>query len=403
MTVKRASLMRSGCAPVKRKAVAELAYRWYNQINCEQCNKCTANTEQTQEAFMAATERVLGKLEDGTEIRRITLTNAKGTQASFTDLGAIWLTMVVKDKDGQAKDVVLGADEIPVLLQNPGHMGEPVGRNANRIGNAEFRLNGKTITLGKNNGVNNLHSGPDYWRTRIWEAEYGDSGLGAYVMFSLSSADGDQGFPGNAEVCVKYILSDDDALTIEYQAQCDQDTIFNMTNHAYFNMAGHDSGTILDQIVWIDADRYTPTDEGSIPTGELAKVSGTPMDFTTPKPIGQDIDAKFPALAVGSGYDHNWALNHEEDGLRVVATQYAPSSGIKMTVMTDLEGIQFYTANKMAAGTRGKGGVSYGPRCGCCFETQHYPDSVNKPDWKDGFTKAGEDYKTTTVYRFEVV
>lgn len=352
---------------------------------------------------MAVKESVLGKLQDGTEVKRYTLVNGNGTEASFTDLGGIWLSMIVKDRDGNKRDVVLGVDDVDMLLRNPGHMGEPVGRNANRIGKASFELNGKVYELNKNDkGVNSLHSGPDYWRTRVWEASYDNTGLGSYVMFSIISPDGDQGFPGEARVSVTYTLSEDDSLSIHYQGVCDRDTVFNMTNHAYFNLAGYESGDATDQIVWINASHFTPANAESIPYGDIASVQGTPMDFTSPKPIKRDIGTDFDQLKFAGGFDHNFVLDDYDGTVRLAATAYSDKTGIKMSVYTDLEGLQFYTANSMASDYEGKNGVHFGPRHGYCFETQHYPDCLHKKDWPSSIVRAGEEYDTTTVYKWEV-
>ena len=352
---------------------------------------------------MSVRESVLGTLKDGREVKRYTITNQHGTEASFTNLGAIWLTMLVRDKDGKMRDVVLGVDQAELLLENPGHMGEPVGRNANRIGQAGFDLNGKHYALAVNdNGANNLHSGPDYWRSRIWDADYADAGLGSYVIFSLHSQDGDQGFPGAAEVAVTYTLTEDDALEIHYQATADQDTVFNMTNHAYFNLNGYDSGDAMQQRVWIHADHYTPASEISIPYGRIEPVAGTPMDFTTEKVIARDIDADFDQLKFAHGFDHNWVLNDYDGDVRLVASAYAEESGIRMSIYTDLEGLQFYTANFMGSDFEGKNGAHFGPRHAYCFETQHYPDCLHKPAWPTSIVKAGEEYDTTTIYKWEL-
>ncbi len=352
---------------------------------------------------MAIRESVLGMLPDGREVKRYTLINQHGTEASFTNLGAVWLTMCIKDRNGNMRDIVLAADQPELLLRNPGHMGEPVGRNANRIGQAGFELNGRHYPLAANDkDVNNLHSGPDYWRTRIWDADYAEAGLGSYVLFSLHSPDGDQGFPGNAEVAVTYTLTEDDALEIHYQAAADQDTVFNMTNHAYFNLNGFDSGDAMDQRVFINADYYTPADEVSIPYGRIDAVAGTPMDFTKEKPIHQDIDADFEQLRLAGGYDHNWVLRNQDGDVRLAASAYAEESGIRMNVYTDLEGMQFYTANFLASDFAGKNGVHFGKRHGYCFETQHYPDCLHKPDWPSSIVRAGESYDTRTIFRWEL-
>lgn len=349
---------------------------------------------------MAWKKDLFGTMENGAEVWKYTLTNENGVSAAFTDLGGIWLEMVVPDKNGTMKDVLLGYDSVEGLLTKSGHLGEIVGRNANRIGNATFTLNGITYALVINSGgKNNLHSGPDYYRDRLWDAEVEETGLGTKITFSLFSPDGDQNYPGNADIAVSYTLTPDNSLQIDYLMTSDEDTIANFTNHAYFNLAGHDAGTILDQKVWIDADQFTATDEGSIPTGELVNVKGTPMDFTVLKPIGQDIDADYEAVKIGNGFDHNWALNHEKGELALSAKVVDEASGRIMEVYTDLPGVQFYTANGLE-NQEGKGGVMYQPRCGYCFETQYFPDAINKPQFDSPVLKAGEEYRTTTIYKF---
>lgn len=339
-------------------------------------------------------------MQDGREVYRYTLTNENGVSASFTDLGAIWLTMMVPDKKGEMADVVLGYDCVKNCMEGPGHFGEPVGRNANRIGGGSFTLNGKTYELEQNSGKNNLHSGPDYYRNRIWDAEVTEDELGTNISFSLFSPDGDQNYPGNANITVSYTLTPDDSLKIDYHMVADADTIANFTNHAYFNLAGHDSGCAMNQKVWLDADTFTIADETSIPTGELVPVVGTPMDFRKMKPLGQDIDADYEPLNFGKGYDHNWALNHEAGELALSAKAVDEASGRCMEVYTDLPGVQLYTANFLGSEYKGKGGADYHGRDGYCFETQYFPDAINKPQFPSPVLKAGEEYKTTTIYKF---
>lgn len=343
-----------------------------------------------------------GKTPDKQQIERYTLMNRSGVSASFLTLGGIWNSMMVPDRDGRTADVVLGYDTVELCLNNGGHPGEIVGRNANRIGKAEFALNGITYKLDANNGPNNLHSGEAFYRNRIWDAEVSEEGGSTTVSFSLTSPDGDQGYPGNAKITVTYTLTEDNALEITYNLICDSDTIANMTNHSYFNLAGHSTGSAADQQVWIDADYFTPMDAESIPTGELCPVKGTPMDFTQMKPIGRDIDVDFSQLKFGSGYDHNWVLNHRIGELTLSAKAYDEKSGRLMEVYTDLPGVQFYTGNYLEAELPGKNGAAYGFRHGYCFETQYYPDAVNKPNFPSPILKEGREYKTTTIYKFLV-
>lgn len=352
---------------------------------------------------MAWKKEVFGTLPDGRTADLYTLTNGNGVSASFTSLGGIWLKMMVPDRQGKLADVLLGYDSPEKCMTYPGHLGELVGRNANRIGGASFCLDKVTYVLAVNSGsANNLHSGPNYYRDRLWEAEAEETELGTRVSFSLSSPDGDQGYPGNAEIMVSYTLTPDDSLRLDYHMTADADTIANFTNHAYFNLAGHASGSALDQRVWIDADRFTPADAESIPTGELAAVSGTPMDFTVMKPIGRDIGADYEQLKFGGGYDHNWVLNHAPGELALSVKAEDDKSGRRMEVFTDLPGVQFYTANFLDGKYPGKDGVHYDSRAGYCFETQYFPDAINKPQFPSPVLKAGEEYQTTTIYRFTV-
>ncbi|MCI8577190.1 MAG: galactose mutarotase [Lachnospiraceae bacterium] len=351
---------------------------------------------------MAWKKEVFGTLPDGRQADKYTLTNKNGVSAAFTSLGGIWLGMIVPDRNGQMEDVVLGFDSVEKCLSLSGHLGEIVGRNANRIGNGAFTLNGVTYKLAINSaGRNNLHSGPDFYRNRIWDVELKESGDGTAIEFSLFSPDGDQGYPGNARIRVSYTLTEDNSLRLDYHMVSDKDTIANMTNHVYFNLAGHGAGHIGEQVVWIDADAYTPGDETSVPTGEVASVKGTPLDFTQAKAIGRDIDADFGQLNIAGGYDHNWVLNHPAGKLSLSAKIYDPGTGRRMEVWTDLPGVQFYTANGLKE-CQGKDGAVYQRRGAYCFETQYFPDAVNKPQFASPVLREGEEYKTTTIYRFTV-
>ncbi len=350
---------------------------------------------------MSCTKTVFGVLEDGTEVSLYTLTNAQGVKASFTDLGAVWLTMEVPDRNGNPADVVLGVGKPEDILDNPGHMGEPVGRNANRIGGARFTLNGKTYELDQNDGGNNLHSGFQYFHKRMWDAEAEETPLGTMLVFSLFSPDGDQGYPGNADITVSYTLTDDNGLQIDYHMTCDADTIANMTNHAYFNLAGHASGSALAQQVWIDADAFTITDKGSIPNGEIASVEGTPLDFRIMKPLGRDIEADFEQIALCGGFDNNFVLNHEPGELSLAAKAWDEESGRTLEVYTDLPGLQLYAGNFLET-DKGKGGAVYHARDGYCFESQYFPNSINLPGFASPVLKAGTEYHTTTIYKFGV-
>ncbi|WP_349948286.1 aldose epimerase family protein [Lacrimispora sp. BS-2] len=348
---------------------------------------------------MAYKKELWGNVQGGREVYLYTLVNKNGVSASFTNLGAVWVNMNMPDRGGNMVDVVLGFDSADEYLLNPPHFGAPIGRNANRIAGAKFSINGKEYRLKANNGPNNLHSGPDLYQSRLWDSEAEENDLGTSVSFSLFSPDGDQGFPGNANITVTYTLTPDNSLEISYHMICDADTVANFTNHSYFNLDGQGSTDAMKQRVWIDGDAYTRADKGSIPTGEITSVKGTPMDFTVMKPIEQDIHEEYEALIYGGGYDHNWVLNHLPGEVSLCAASESDKTGIRMEVYTDLPGMQFYTANFLN-GIKGKGGAVYEKRCCYCFETQYYPDSVNKPEFQSPVLKAGEEYKTTTIYKF---
>lgn len=349
---------------------------------------------------MAIRKEVFGKMPSGEEVMKYTLENSRGVSASFLTLGAVWVSMLVPDRDGRTADVVLGYDDLDSYCKNPPHFGAPIGRNANRIGGAVITIGGRDYPLAVNNGPNNLHSGPDLYHDRVWECSASETDQGGRLDFYLESPDGDQGYPGNARITVSYTLTEDNSLLIDYHMICDADTVANFTNHSYFNLAGHNSGPVLDQKVWLNAAYYTPADEVSIPTGEIASVKNTPMDFTEMKAIGRDIEEDFEALNFGRGYDHNWVLNHEPGELALAARAKDPVSGRAMECFTDLPGMQFYTANFLTDELTGKEGAHYGFRHAFCFETQYYPDACHKPQFPSPILKAGEEYKTTTIYRF---
>ncbi len=325
-----------------------------------------------------------------------TFENKNGMIMEVTDFGATLYSLIVPDKDGNPIDVVLGYDSTEEYMGPSGTgFGATIGRNGNRIGKAEFTLNGKTYQLDKNNNGNNLHSGLDYYHYRIWTVKETTENS---ITFFLHSPDGDQGFPGNFDVDVTYTLTDDNELTIDYNGLADADTVINMTNHSYFNLNGHASGNILEHELWVDADAFTATDDKLIPTGEVRSVEGSPMDFRVKKLVGRDIDEDYDALNYASGYDHNWCLNNNGTFKRVIEIS-GDLSGITMEVYTDLPGVQIYAGNFLEAES-GKTGVTYKKRQGICFETQHYPDAINHDNFPSPVVTKGEAYKTTTVYKF---
>lgn len=335
-------------------------------------------------------KKSFGHLPSGAEVFLYTI-SCGGITATVSDLGATLVHVLVPDVDGIVADVALGYDDPAGYLNGTCFLGAVVGRSANRIKGSEFTIGGRTYAMTPNENGNNLHSGPDFYHTRVWEvAEESDTA----VKFHLSSPDGDQGFPGNASIDVTYMLDAAGGLHIVYDAVCDKDTIFNLTNHSYFNLAGHDhTGAAMDQLLMLPARVFSVADDESVPTGEMRSVEGTPMDFRSPKPIGQDIGADYEPLKLQGGYDHNF-----EVFCNPCAVLSDPVSGRTMAVYTDLPGIQFYAGNFL--NETGKGGTVYGKRTGIALETQYYPDSIHHPEWAQPVTKAGETYHTETVYRF---
>jgi len=332
-----------------------------------------------------------GRLSDGSEVSLYTI--SKGAlKARISDLGATLINLWVPDKDGTLADVVLGFDDPQEYINSGTYFGCTVGRNANRIGKARFTLNGTEYVLDANDGDNNLHGGFDPFKNRLWKVERHDSDS---IRFSIQSPDGDQGFPGNAQIHVTYAIDEQNALCITYDAVSDKDTVFNMTNHSYFNLAGHDHPEkAMDQLLTMPARFFTVCDAKTIPTGEKRDVAGTPFDFRKPKAIGRDVDADCEALRLQGCYDHNF-----EVFANPAAILCDPESGRTMAVITDCPGVQFYSGGFLR-GEIGKDGVSYCCRGGICLETQYYPDSVNHPEWPQPFVKAGERYHSVTRYKF---
>lgn len=351
---------------------------------------------------MSITVSTFGTMKDGQEAKLYVLKNAEGMTAAVSDLGAVLVSLFVKDRDGGFRDVVLGFDDVESYEEKNGTFyGSTIGRCGNRIGKAACRIGGKTYTFDKNDGNNNLHGGFCGYQTRLWTVkEQQDSDTPA-ITFFLHSPHLDQGFPGNADICVTYALTADNSLEISYDMVSDADTIFNMTNHSYFNLNGHDSGTILDQEVKINADAFTWADEESIPTGELTPVEGTPMDFREFHAIGERIDDGYMALKFGSGYDHNYCVN-DTGAEKTIAFMRSRDSGIVMEVRSDLPGMQLYTGNFIEGKQAGKGGYVYPRRSGSCFETQYYPDAPNHPEFAQPIFGAGERCRTKTTYHFSV-
>ena len=353
----------------------------------------------TQTSPMIQKESVT-QLPDGTPIDLYTLRNTNGMEARITNYGGIVVSLTAPDRNGAYEDVVLGFDDVEQYMGPHPYFGAIVGRYGNRIANGRFTLNGETYALAQNNGENALHGGRNGFDKAVWQAEPVTTDEGQALRLTYLSPDGEEGYPGNLSVAVTYTLTDDDALRIDYEATTDKATPVNLTNHSYFNLAGQGAGTILDHQIQINADRFTPVDGGLIPTGELRPVSGTPFDFRQPAAIGLRIEDSDEQIAFGGGYDHNFVLNGEAGEMKLAARVYEPTSGRVMEVHTTEPGVQFYTGNFLSGDITGKGGTAYGRRYGFCLETQHFPDSPNKPDFPDTILEPGERYTSTTIYRF---
>lgn len=336
---------------------------------------------------MSITKRLFGTLSDGTEIFSWTLTNGRGLQAEVLDYGVIIRSIIVPDSEGNPVDVVLGYNSLEEYVRDGCYLGAVVGRCANRIRGASFELNGKTYELCANNGANHLHGGKIGFNKCVWSARQ----VAETVEFSRLSPDGEEGYPGNLQVKVT-IGWEGDTLILRYEAQTDQDTIVNLTNHSYFNLNG--KRKINDHLLQIQADSYTVNGRDGIPTGEVASVEGTAMDFRTPKPIGRDAKKKEPCVDFFRGYDSNFVVSGHP-----IATAVGNRTGIKLVVDTDLPGVQLYTANALVP-SKGKNRRRYGFRSAFCLETQHFPDSIHHPEWPTCILRAGEKFHSFTTFTF---
>jgi len=338
-----------------------------------------------------------GKTAEGEPVDLYTLANARGAEARIATYGGIVVSLKVPDRSGAMGDVVAGFDNLDGYLKPGPYFGAIIGRYGNRIGQGRFFLNGKEYTLAKNNGENHLHGGLRGFDKRVWAAKP----LSAQSLeLTYLSKDGEEGYPGNLSVTVTYTLTDANELKIDYSATTDKDTVVNLTNHSYFNLAGE--GDILGHEVVIHADRFTPVGKNLIPTGELRSVAGTPFDFRTAKAIGERIEQEDEQLIFGGGYDHNWVLNRTGSGLESAARVVDPKSGRVLEVLTTEPGLQFYTSNSLDGTLQGKG-RTYTRRSAFCMETEHFPDSPNQPGFPSTLLQPGSVYRTTTVYRFSTV
>ncbi|MDR0824398.1 MAG: galactose mutarotase [Prevotella sp.] len=328
------------------------------------------------------------------------LTNANGMEVCITNFGGRVVSILVPDKDGNKKDVVLGFDSIQDYVNVPSDFGAAIGRYANRIGNGTFALDGVKYNLPKNNYGHTLHGGPNGFQYMVFDAQQPDPKI---LELTYLSKDGEEGFPGNLTSKITYILSEDNALQIKYEAETDKPTVINLTNHSYFNPDGDGNVTNSDWLLTINGDKYTPVDSTFMTTGEILAVEGTDMDFRKPTSIGSRIDNyAFEQLKNGKGYDHNWVLNTNGDISQIAATLESPKTGIVLDVYTTEPGIQFYAGNFLDGTVKGKKGIVYQARTAACLETQKYPDTPNKQDWPSAVLRPGEKYTSETIFKFSV-
>lgn len=339
-----------------------------------------------------------GTTPDGRPIEVFTLTNKGGVEARLMNLGATLISLKTPDRNGQLGDIVLGFDTFEGWKNNAAFFGVVVGRYGNRIAKGQFSLDGTSYTLARNNAPNHLHGGVKGFDKAVWNAEASEGEGGPTVEFTYTSPDGEEGYPGTLRASVRYTLTDANELRLDYAATTDKKTIVNLTNHAYFNLAG--TGNILGHELQINADRFTPVDSTLIPTGELKSVAGTPFDFRQPQAIGARIEQVDEQIRFGGGYDHNWILNGPAGTLSLAARATDPQSGRVLEVRTTEPGVQFYTGNFLDGTLVGKGGTPYAKRAGFCLETQHFPDSPNHPAFPTTVLEPGSRYRTTTVFAF---
>ncbi len=366
-------------------------------IFCSCDNKTKTKKKPGEEGEMTITKTTFGRTQEGQSVDLYTLTNANGMIVKITNYGGIVTSLMVPDKNGKLDDVVLGFDTFEKYLAGHPYFGAIVGRYGNRIAKGKFILNGVEYKLATNNGENHLHGGIKGFDKVVWKAEQIKEENEVGIKLSYLSKDGEEGYPGNLSCVVIYTLTNNNELKIQYEAETDKPTPINLTHHSYFNLKGVDSsgfGNILGHVLTIHADRFTPVDEGLIPTGELKSVKDTAMDFTRAKAIGERIKE------VKGGYDHNYVLNNWDGSLRLAASVFEPTSGRVMDVLTTEPGIQFYSGNFLDGSITGKNGTIYNKHDGFCLETQHFPDSPNQAAFPSAILEPGKKYTHTTIYRF---
>jgi aldose 1-epimerase len=362
----------------------------------------TARTTPGKKAAARVTKTPFGTLEDGGKVSLYTLTSPLGAEARIINYGAIVVSLKVPDRAGKPRDVVLGYDDLAGYVNDKAFLGAIVGRYGNRIAAGKFTLDGKSYQLDPNDGANHLHGGTHGFYKKLWKAKPVNGQDGPGVELTYVSPDGEEGYPGKVALTVRYTLTRDNGVRIDYRGTTDKPTLLNPTHHSYFNLSGDPAQTILDEELTIDADQTTAVGAGLIPTGALADVAGTPLDFRKPTRIDARIDGQDAQLVLGKGYDHNWVLRGSGKGVRKVAELYDPRSGIVMQVLTDQPGLQFYSGNFLDGTIHGKAGVAYRHRTALCLEAQLFPDAPNHPAFPSATLRPGQPYTQTTIYRFSV-
>jgi aldose 1-epimerase len=346
--------------------------------------------------------KLFGQTADDQPVLLFELANKNGMRVEVMNYGATVVKIIVPDRNGKVEDVALGYDTLNDYLNDTVCFGCIVGRYGNRIANGRFKLNDVEYKLAQNDGDNHLHGGINGFNKKLWEVIESQSVIIESITFAYTSPDEEEGYPGNVRLEVTYIVTEDNELKIDYRATTDKPTVLNPTNHTYFNLSGSFEKSILNHELKLDAGHYTPVAPGSIPTGEIAEVKGTPMDFQTSKNLGKDIKQDFDQLEYGNGYDHNFVFNNFDGQVKHRATLYDPDSGRVLEMFTNEPGVQLYTGNFLDGVKNGKGGITYKKRAGVCLETQHYPDSPNKNNFPSVVLNPGKEYKQTTIYKFSV-
>lgn len=367
---------------------------------CQNKQANTENNEQVELTQSGLDPKAFEADIDGEQTHLYTLKNSQGMEVCITNFGARIVSVNLADKDGVMRDVALGFDNINDYINVPSDFGAAIGRFANRIGGAKYTIDGETVELIANNNGNTLHGGPKGWQYKVYSAEQPNE---HQVDLTLNSPDGDMNFPGNVTAKVSYTLTDDNSIDIKYTATTDKKTVVNMTNHSYFNLSGDPSQVATDHVLYLNADAFTPTDEVAIPTGEIVKVKGTPMDFTEPRAIADNVaNFDYEQIKFGNGFDHNWILNTNGDINLLAAKLTCPKTGISIEMYTNEPGVQVYTGNFLNGQVVGKKGIAYPQRSAVCLETQHFPDSPNKPQFPSVVLEPGQTYQSECLYKFTV-